>query len=82
MAYGYGMTMTINVTSQGAVKLLYDLEGLGLIQLRAPAPRNRENPALPRGTTRTGFLKGAVSVPSDFDTMGQEAITALFEERP
>ena len=76
------MTMTINVTTQGAVKLLHDLEGLGLIQVHAPAPRNTENPAMPRGTTRTGFLKGAVSVPADFDTIGQEAITTLFEERP
>jgi hypothetical protein len=29
--------------------------------------------------TRIGFLKGSVSVPSDFDTLGQEEITALFE---
>jgi hypothetical protein len=29
--------------------------------------------------TRIGFLKESVSVPSDFDTMGQEEITALFE---
>jgi hypothetical protein len=29
--------------------------------------------------TRVGFLKGPVSVPSDFDTLGQEEITALFE---
>jgi hypothetical protein len=29
--------------------------------------------------TRIGFLKGRVSVPPDFDTLGQEEITALFE---
>jgi hypothetical protein len=29
--------------------------------------------------TRIGFLKGSVSVPSDFDTLGHEEITALFE---
>jgi hypothetical protein len=29
--------------------------------------------------TRVGFLKGRVSVPPDFDTLGQEEITALFE---
>jgi hypothetical protein len=29
--------------------------------------------------TRVGFLKGNVSVPSDFDTLGQEEIAALFE---
>ena len=28
---------------------------------------------------RTGFLKGQISVPPDFDTMGQPEIAALFE---
>jgi hypothetical protein len=31
---------------------------------------------------RTGFLEGQVSVPPDFDTMGQEEIAALFGEAP
>ncbi|MDR2481743.1 MAG: hypothetical protein LBD07_05585 [Spirochaetaceae bacterium] len=70
--------MTINVTNQGAVKLLHDLEGLGLIQVSAPAQENAANHAVPH-TQRTGFLKGSVSVPADFDTMGQETISALFE---
>jgi hypothetical protein len=30
-------------------------------------------------STRIGFLKGRISVPADFDTMGQGEITALFE---
>jgi hypothetical protein len=81
MAYGYGMTMTINVTNHGAVKLLQDLEGLGLIQVSVPAEQDIVNYAASHNTTRTGFLKGSVSVPADFDTMGQETIAALFEER-
>jgi len=28
---------------------------------------------------RTGFLKGAVSVPADFDSMGSEEISSIFE---
>jgi len=28
---------------------------------------------------RTGFLKGQISVPEDFDSMGNEEIEALFE---
>jgi hypothetical protein len=31
---------------------------------------------------RTGFLKGQISVPPDFDTMGQEEIAALFGVTP
>jgi hypothetical protein len=31
---------------------------------------------------RTGFMEGQVSVPPDFDTMGQEEIAALFGETP
>ena len=31
---------------------------------------------------RTGFLKGQVDVPEDFDEIGAEAIQALFEGRP
>jgi hypothetical protein len=80
MAYDYGMTMTINVINHGTVKLLRDLEGLGLIQVSVPAQEDAANRTAPH-TTRTGFLKGSVSVPADFDTMGQEAISALFEGR-
>jgi hypothetical protein len=29
--------------------------------------------------TRIGFLKGRAAVPADFDTMGQDEISALFE---
>jgi len=34
-----------------------------------------ENASYPR----TGFLKGLISVPADFDHMGSEEITAMFE---
>jgi prevent-host-death family protein len=37
-------------------------------------------PVAPR--PRVGFLKGRVSVPSDFDHMGQSEIAALFEDTP
>ena len=38
-----------------------------------------ENGTAQTAPVRIGFLKGAASVPSDFDTMGQEEIIALFE---
>jgi prevent-host-death family protein len=31
--------------------------------------------------SRTGFMKGRLTVPDDFDTMGQEEIEAMFEGR-
>jgi prevent-host-death family protein len=31
---------------------------------------------------RTGFLKGSVDVPEDFDAMSAETIAAMFEGRP
>ena len=31
---------------------------------------------------RIGFLKGQISVPDDFDTMGQEEIEAMFYDGP
>jgi prevent-host-death family protein len=34
-----------------------------------------EAPAAPR---RLGFMRGAITVPDDFDTMGQEEIETLF----
>ena len=36
----------------------------------------------PGVSPRIGFMKGRISVPEDFDTMGQEAIRALFEGKP
>ena len=44
-----------------------------------PAPASERSVAQP---ARMGFLKGRVSVPADFDTMGQNEITALFEGKP
>ena len=33
----------------------------------------------PTAKRRIGFLKGQISVPDDFDTMGQEEIIRMFE---
>lgn len=33
----------------------------------------------PGGKRRLGFLEGAFDVPDDFDTMGSDTITGLFE---
>jgi len=33
----------------------------------------------PAPCSRIGFLKGQISIPSDFDRMGAEEITAIFE---
>ncbi|GEP01094.1 type II toxin-antitoxin system Phd/YefM family antitoxin [Methylobacterium haplocladii] len=41
-----------------------------VVPLDAPAPFVKR---------RRGFLKGQISVPDDFDTMGQEEIIAMFE---
>lgn len=35
-----------------------------------------------RAVRRTGFLRGQVAVPADFDTMGAEAIVDLFDGAP
>ena len=35
--------------------------------------------AAPESCPRIGFLKGLVSVPADFDNMGAEEISAMFE---
>ena len=34
----------------------------------------------PNPAGRVGFLKGMLSVPDDFNTMGREAIQAMFED--
>jgi hypothetical protein len=44
-----------------------------------PVPASERSVAQP---ARIAFLKGRVSVPADFDTMGQNEITALFEGKP
>ena len=41
-----------------------------LVRVDAPPPTARR---------RIGFLKGQISVPDDFDTMGQEEIIKMFE---
>jgi hypothetical protein len=39
----------------------------------------RGNDEPQKKTCRVGFLAGKISVPADFDTMGQDSIVALFE---
>jgi hypothetical protein len=46
------MIMTINVTNDGAVKLLQDLEGLGLIQVSVPAQHDTAKRAAQRNAHR------------------------------
>lgn len=40
-------------------------------------PINMSEPASP---ARIGFMKGQISVPDDFDSMGGDAIQTLFED--
>jgi hypothetical protein len=79
-------TLTIDLIDSGALSLLRDMERLNLIRINspeepAPAPEISRAAAF-HSLKRIGFLKDRVSVPADFDTMGQEAITALFAGDP
>lgn len=47
--------------------------GKPLVKVSALQSENESSPQ------RFGFLAGKISVPDDFDTMGQEAIEQLFE---
>jgi prevent-host-death family protein len=48
---------------------------------KAGKPMVKVIPCLPHNTTqkRVGFLKGQIAVPADFDKMGQDEITGMFE---
>jgi hypothetical protein len=81
----YTSTFTIDLINSDALSLLLDMERMGLIRVtppeeRAPAPESVKTTA--RSPMRIGFLKGRVSVPADFDTLGQDEITALFAGSP
>ena len=56
-------------------------EGEAFIIAKAGKPMVRVIPYLPQNTVqkRVGFLKGQIEVPADFDRMGQDEITAIFE---
>ena len=56
-------------------------EGEAFIIAKAGKPMVKVIPYVSRNTSqkRIGFLKGQVSVPADFDRMGQSEITDLFE---
>ncbi|MDR2759068.1 MAG: hypothetical protein LBB78_06790 [Spirochaetaceae bacterium] len=75
------MTLTVDLIDSDALGLLEDMERRNLIRVNPPektAPPEAEKTAAGCSTTRIGFLKGRVSVPADFDTMGQEEISSLF----
>jgi prevent-host-death family protein len=48
---------------------------------KAGKPMVKVIPCSPHNTTpkRIGFLKGQITVPADFDKMGQNEITGMFE---
>ena len=55
--------------------------GEPFIIAKAGRPLVMVNPyTAPKKSPRTGFLKGCVSIPRDFDHMGNDEIFALFEE--
>jgi len=58
-------------------------EGEGFVIARAGKPVVKVVPLdqaeAPR--SRIGFMKGRLTVPDDFDTMGQDEIEAMFEGR-
>jgi hypothetical protein len=70
------MILTIDVKDNGVLTLLRDMERLDLLQVE-PGGISTAQDAL---SFRTGFLAGQVSVPPDFDTLGQAEIAALFGE--
>jgi hypothetical protein len=70
------MLLTINVKDNGVLTLLRDMERLDLLQVE-PGGISTAPDAL---SFRTGFLAGRVSVPPDFDTLGQVEIATLFGE--
>jgi hypothetical protein len=78
-------TLTIDLIDSGALNLLRDMERHNLIRINsseesASAPRSLR--AASHSPRRIGFLKDRVSVPADFDTMGQDAIITLFAGDP
>jgi hypothetical protein len=81
------MTLTIDVENADVLTLLRDMERLQLLRVATRDAAVSPVPARPAMTGtedvlsfRTGFLAGQVSVPPDFDTMGQAEIAALFGE--
>ena len=55
--------------------------GEAFIIAKAGKPMVKVIPCTPQNTTRKriGFLKGQISIPADFDEMGQKEITGTFE---
>jgi hypothetical protein len=76
---GGAMTLSVDIIKQDALNLLRAMENMDMIRLDTPAEKAAPA-ACPRDMLafRTGFLAGQVSIPPDFDTMGQAEITELF----
>ena len=70
------MTLTVDLIDSAALDLLLDMERSNLIRVTPPEntdPREGRGGEGPSPSSRIGFMKGRVSVPADFDTMGQES---------
>jgi antitoxin (DNA-binding transcriptional repressor) of toxin-antitoxin stability system len=55
--------------------------GEAFIIAKAGKPMVKVVPCMPQsaGQKRVGFLKGKITIPDDFDNMGQKEITKIFE---
>jgi hypothetical protein len=76
------MTLTIDLIDSDALSLLRDMERRNLIRVNPQTAPESAKTASPPSPARIGFLKGRIAVPADFDTIGQEEITALFAGNP
>lgn len=56
--------------------------GEGFVIARAGTPLVQVTPIVAAAPRRTGFLKGQIDLPADFDTMGRDEIAALFDGAP
>ena len=57
------------------------VEGHSFLIAKAGKPLVKVTAIEAAAPRRTGFLKGLVDVPADFDTMGEDEIAAMFEGR-
>ncbi|MEM8624739.1 MAG: type II toxin-antitoxin system prevent-host-death family antitoxin [Pseudomonadota bacterium] len=57
------------------------VEGEPFVIAKAGKPLVRVEALSPDAPRRTGFLKGQIDIPDDFDRLGEDEIRALFEGR-
>ena len=74
-------TVTIEEVAKDLSKLVDDaVKGEPFIIAREGKPLVKvEALPAPSGSQRVGFMEGQISVPDDFDRMGEEEIAELFE---